>query len=110
MGGHDPEEGTAARNKRSGLHRSETVLQRHRSIRRKLTIAQHVRDHDGRMGYDGTRARGPAIEGYALERAQKRVVEAMLRGNRKRPRLPVHELNVAKRGTGQLQAATQRVP
>src|SRR5262245_5561174 len=104
----DAEERAAAGNKRSRLHRSKTVFERQNSIRRKFGVAQHVPDYDRRMRSDRTPARGPAIRGHAAESPQKRVIEAMLRGNRKRPRSPVHELNVAKRGTSQLQAAAQR--
>src|SRR5262245_40197397 len=104
----DAEERAAAGNKRSRLHRSKTVFERQNSIRRKFGVAQQVPHPDRLMHSSRTRARGSALRGYAAESRQKRVIEPMLRGNRKRPRPPVHELNVAKRGTSQLQAAAQR--
>src|SRR5262249_31106594 len=101
----DPEERAAAGSKRRRVHRSETGFERQDSERRKLGVAQHATDHDRLMHSNRTPARGPAIRGYAEESRQKRVIEAMLRGKKKTPLPPVHELNVAKRGTSQLQAA-----
>jgi hypothetical protein len=103
----DAEESAAARDDGRGLHGLKSGPLRDGSVRREAFVAHDVLHHGLLPRTERASAGGAVLEPHAAKKSKKLVVKALLGLDREIAPVPVHELDVAARGSGNFQGAGQ---